>query len=158
MEKQKAKEQRVLQIQSNFNFNCLERLEDKKHRKPMPKESRNHSASIPLFVKLEKEFEERFVIPELKEREKKLKEYREVKSRQQSFNELKEWEKLHKEMVKEKIKELSVKRNYKAQFPTEIHAPKTKWSNAIKEIDKIEREKHKIKPKPKFDFTPQRRK
>ena len=160
VKKQMEKEQRIREIKSNITSKLtnIERLEAKKkaREEKHKEECRSHSASIPLFKKLEKDFEERVILPEIREREMKLKQYRQLKGRHQSLQQLKEWEKEHKEMIKEKLKELSVKRDYKAIFPIDIKVQKSKWSDTIKEMDKIEREKHMVKPKPKYEFSPQK--
>ena len=52
------------------------------------KGNRSHSSSVPLYVKLEKEFEEKFVLPEIEQKQKKLQDYKQSRTRHASLVEL----------------------------------------------------------------------
>jgi len=77
------------------------------------KEARSHSFNTPLYKKLEKEYQENFVLPEINNRKIKLEEIKNTKGRHDSYKQLRTHQKQHDLIIKQKLKELSKKRNYK---------------------------------------------
>ena len=80
--------------ESKISRNDLKiRNKERENQRNLPKLSykkgnRSHSNSVPLYVKLEKEFEEKFVLPEIEQKQKKLQDYKQSRIRHASLVEL----------------------------------------------------------------------
>lgn len=118
-----------------------EKLERKKIEKKEIHKQRGYSVQQPLYKKLEREFEEKVILPDIRAKQQKLEEYKKFRGRQASLQELKFHQKQHQEIIKAKLKELSEQRDYRKKFPSVPKIEKSPWIDKVKEIDNHEKQK-----------------
>ena len=95
---------------------------------------------MPLYKKLEQDFENNYLLPEINENKMKLEQYKKLKGRHFSLKELKVHQIEHDKIMKKRLKELMQQRNYKQKYPA-IKIPKSPWIESIKQAEKEKKEK-----------------
>ena len=103
-------------------------------------QTRNNSVNIPLYKKLEENFEKNYILPKINENKKKLEEHKKLKGRHESLQELKNHQIEHNKILQRRLKELVQERNYKQKYQ-KIKVPKSPWIENVIANDLLKKEK-----------------